>query len=562
MRREEYDVKKGFLFLLISWLTIIAPISALANDSWPLKNGTPQLTNFKETTLSNELFLKHELDLGTLGNASQVLLNGDTLYSFSSTKVFSTSLESKAILWEFTPPNQKDIRKIALVNGHIAVLTYDHLYLVKDEGTNKTLLWEKNVGGNEISFDENHIFVYDATTIRALNSQTGDVKWSYSFPSTWEKFHSPISNSGDKVYFVTDNQMEMTRKLYAIHKLSGQVLWTSNVDYYSQYPIVLADRIVLATHTEITAYDANTGVFRWKKPLGSTYASTFGDTFSGNQTTVFTRAYTGDLLAFNPTTGEQKFKVSFAEQVSGSLYPDKTTKGPILVTSNQVILENNGKLKFFDGVTGNHEHTISIPNVKMRPILITKQYLLATDDKKFYAFAPPADEQYVDPDGDLQPEQPPAPDPIQPGQQVYVVKSGDTLWKIANQFGTTVQRIIEINKLDPNAYIWVGQNLTVPEPQQIHTVQSGDTLWKIANQYGTTIMAIVEANKIDPNAHIWVGQKLVIPKLQPAKIHTVQSGDTLWKISQQYGTSIQAIIDKNQLDPSSYLSIGQKIIIP
>jgi LysM repeat protein/outer membrane protein assembly factor BamB len=556
-------VIKRILFLLIACLASFSPISAFANDVWPIKNGTPQLTNFKGTTLSNELFLKHELDLGTLGNASQVLLNGDTLYSFSSTKVYATSLESKAILWEFTPPNQKDIRKIALVNGHIAVLTYDQLYLVKIEGTNKTLLWEKNVGGNEISFDENQIYIYDATTVRALNSLTGDIKWSYSFPSTWEKFHSPISNSGDKVYFVTDNQMEMTRKLYAINKLSGQVLWTFNVDYYSQYPIVLSDRIILATHTEITAYDANTGIFKWKKPLGSTYASTFGDTFSGNQTVVFTRAYTGDLLALNAANGEQKFKVSFAENVSGSLYPDKTTRGPMLVTSNQVIMENNGKLKFFDVTTGNHEHTISIPNVKLRPILITKQYLLATDDKKIYAFAPPADEQYADPDGDVQPEQPPAPDPLQPGQQVYVVKSGDTLWKIANQFGTTVQTIIDINKLDPNAYIWVGQNLTVPEPQQIHTVQSGDTLWKIANKYATTINAIVETNKLDPNAHIWVGQKLVISKAEAEKkVHTVQPGDTLWKISQKYGTTIQAIVDKNHLDPNMYLSVGQQIIIP
>lgn len=554
-------MKQLILLATIICLTISSPISALSNESWPIKNGTPQLTNFKETMLSNELFLKHELELETLGNPSQMLLNDDTLYSISENnmKLYAVSLESKAILWEFNPLNEKAIRRIAIVNDNIAVLTYDQLYVVKDNGTNKTLLWEKSVGGNEISFDENQIFIYDATTVRALDSQTGDNQWSYTFPSTWEKFHSPISNLGDKVYFVTDNQMERVRKLYAINKGSGQILWTSNVDYYAQYPIIIGDKIILATHTEVTAYDVNTGIFRWKKPLGSTYASTFGDTFSANQTTVFTRAHTGHLVAFNTQNGEEKFRVNYGEAVAGRINP--FTKGPMLVTSNQVILENYGRLKFFDVNTGNHEHTISIPNVNLRPILLTNQYILATGNNKVYAFAPPSDEQYVDPDGDMQPEQPPAPDP-QPGQIVYVVKPGDTLWKIANQFGTTYQEIAEINKIDPYTYIWVGQNLTIPEPQQIHTVQSGDTLWKIANQYETTIQAIVDANKIDPNDYLRIGQTLLIPKPQVTKVHTVQAGDTLWKIAQQYGTTLQAILDKNNLDPNKFIHVGQQIIIP
>jgi LysM repeat protein len=543
-------------------LVMISPISALASDNWPIKNGTPQLTNYKGTTLSNELFLKHELSLETLGNPSQIIISGGTLYTISQNnkKVIAASLDSKAILWEFTPPNQNDIRKIAIVNGHIAILTYDQLYLVKSEGSNKTLVWEKDVGGNEINFDQNLIFSANATTIRASNWQTGEKIWSYQLSSSWEKFHSPISNSGDKVYFVTNNQMEMVSKLYAINKQSGQVLWTSSVDYYSQYPIIVGDKVFLSSHTEVYAYDANTGLYKWRKPLGSTFASTFGDTFSGNQDTVFTRSYQGKLMAFNTINGDVKFNTDYGDYVGGTYNP--FTSGPMLVTNNQVILENNGKLKFFDSVTGNHQHTISLPNVKLKPILVTEHYLLASDHQKVYAFAPPEDEQYVDPDGNVQPEQPPAPDPQQPEQMIYVVKSGDTLWKIANEFGTTVQKIVEINKLDPNTYLWVGQNLTVPKPQHVHTVQSGDTLWKIAAKYGTTVQAIIEANKLDPNAHILVGQRLVIPKTQATKIHTVKSGDTLWKIAQQYNTTVQAIIQKNNLDPSAYIWIGQQIIIP
>ncbi|XNQ35333.1 LysM peptidoglycan-binding domain-containing protein [Bacillus sp. 1P10SD] len=43
-----------------------------------------------------------------------------------------------------------------------------------------------------------------------------------------------------------------------------------------------------------------------------------------------------------------------------------------------------------------------------------------------------------------------------------------------------------------------------------HIVIAGDTLWKIANQYGTSIQAIVDKNNLT-NTNIWVGQKLLIP---------------------------------------------------
>jgi LysM repeat protein len=52
---------------------------------------------------------------------------------------------------------------------------------------------------------------------------------------------------------------------------------------------------------------------------------------------------------------------------------------------------------------------------------------------------------------------------------------------------------------------------TTENQMAIHTVQSGDTLWKIAQKYGTTIQAIVDANKLDPNKYLYVGQKLTIP---------------------------------------------------
>jgi uncharacterized protein YgiM (DUF1202 family) len=44
-------------------------------------------------------------------------------------------------------------------------------------------------------------------------------------------------------------------------------------------------------------------------------------------------------------------------------------------------------------------------------------------------------------------------------------------------------------------------------------------------------------------------------------VHVVQAGDTLWKIAQKYGTTVDTIIRLNNLDTNKYLSVGQKIIV-
>ncbi|WP_066363221.1 LysM peptidoglycan-binding domain-containing protein [Neobacillus drentensis] len=157
----------------------------------------------------------------------------------------------------------------------------------------------------------------------------------------------------------------------------------------------------------------------------------------------------------------------------------------------------------------------------------------------------------------------------------YIVVSGDTLWKIASKFNTTSSEIVTLNNLDPNKYLYVGQKLKVPasaaQPEQqaatTYSVVSGDTLWKIAQKFGVTTQAIVDANKLNPSAYLYVGQKLIIPSVaqpeQPTQTtYVVVSGDSLWKIAQKFAVTTQAIVDANKLQPTAYLYIGQKLIIP
>lgn len=92
----------------------------------------------------------------------------------------------------------------------------------------------------------------------------------------------------------------------------------------------------------------------------------------------------------------------------------------------------------------------------------------------------------------------------------YTVKAGDTLYKIAKQFGTTTNQLKSINGLTSNI-IYIGQQLKVVSQQTgVHHVQPGDSLFKIANMYNVTVGQLKNFNGLQTN-QIYVGQTLQIP---------------------------------------------------
>jgi LysM repeat protein len=110
---------------------------------------------------------------------------------------------------------------------------------------------------------------------------------------------------------------------------------------------------------------------------------------------------------------------------------------------------------------------------------------------------------------------------------VYIVKPGDTLTRIARLFNTTVPTLAQLNGIVNVNQIQVGQQLIVPsstgpvatvqppvpEPPMpvLHIVRPGDTLQRIAFQYGRTVWDVARANNIQNINLIYVGQVLVIP---------------------------------------------------
>lgn len=91
-------------------------------------------------------------------------------------------------------------------------------------------------------------------------------------------------------------------------------------------------------------------------------------------------------------------------------------------------------------------------------------------------------------------------------RNIYEVKSGDYLWKIANTYGTSAEDLKLINGLQSDL-ILVGQKLRVPV---MYEVVPGDTLWKLAQSFTSTVQAIKTANGLTSTV-IYVGQKIKIP---------------------------------------------------
>ncbi len=116
-----------------------------------------------------------------------------------------------------------------------------------------------------------------------------------------------------------------------------------------------------------------------------------------------------------------------------------------------------------------------------------------------------------------------------------------------------------------NIYLGVQDNVPVPGPGTgviEYVVRSGDTLWLLAQRYGTTVDAIKSLNGLTSNM-LNIGQVLKIPAAteNPYFEYTVRSGDTLWLLARRYGTTVDAIKSLNGL-ASDRLDVGQKLLIP
>lgn len=153
----------------------------------------------------------------------------------------------------------------------------------------------------------------------------------------------------------------------------------------------------------------------------------------------------------------------------------------------------------------------------------------------------------------------------------YTVQKGDTLYAIANKFKTTVDEIKKNNNLTSNT-LYIGQEILIPtdnyevdEDYEIYIVKKGDSLWLIANNYGISVDELVKMNNLS-SLTLQIGDKLKVPVTgnidddSSAKNYIVKSGDTLWSIARENDLTVDELKSLNNLS-NNLLTVGQELIV-
>ncbi|MEZ7756917.1 LysM peptidoglycan-binding domain-containing protein [Microbacterium paraoxydans] len=184
--------------------------------------------------------------------------------------------------------------------------------------------------------------------------------------------------------------------------------------------------------------------------------------------------------------------------------------------------------------------------------------------------------------------------PTQNVPPTHVVQPGDTVAGIAGRYGLRTADVLSWNGLSMRSVIYPGQTLSLrapaaapapaataaPAAAKTHVVAAGDTVFAIAQTYGTSVSAVLAANGLPQGAIIYPGQKLVVSAGAPAApasapaaapstpapapaaaTHTVAAGETLFSIAQRYETTTQSLFAWNGLGASSIIYPGQRLAV-
>jgi LysM repeat protein len=127
----------------------------------------------------------------------------------------------------------------------------------------------------------------------------------------------------------------------------------------------------------------------------------------------------------------------------------------------------------------------------------------------------------------------------------YIVQPGDTLFGIARRFGVSVYALMNINRIYNPNIIFAGMSLLIPggyvppSPYGNYIVRAGDTLFRIALRFGTSVYALMIANHIPNPNLIFAGMRLVIPSGQPYPAPPPAPGPTRTPASGTVNISMQ-----------------------
>ena len=191
----------------------------------------------------------------------------------------------------------------------------------------------------------------------------------------------------------------------------------------------------------------------------------------------------------------------------------------------------------------------------------------------------------------------------------YTVKSGDSVWGIANAHGITMAQLIDWNNIKNN-FVYPGQQLVVSNGTTgtttnpgssnsnantnqsgnasastgSYTVKAGDSVWGVANAHGITMAQLIQWNKISNN-FIYPGQKLIVKngtsssattnnnattnnsnstsssaETTTSSTYTVKAGESVWGVANKNNITMAQLIEWNNIQ-NNFIYPGQKLII-
>ena len=163
--------------------------------------------------------------------------------------------------------------------------------------------------------------------------------------------------------------------------------------------------------------------------------------------------------------------------------------------------------------------------------------------------------------------------------QYYIIKNGDTLFSIAEGFNTTPENILRLNPGLEEDNLQRGQRIcvvsgtfqpvTCPLGTLPYNINPGDTLFSIAEKFGTDTEALLLANPDINPYNLKTGQRICIaqkftepPMCESRNFYVIRRGDTLGKIAATFEITVREILAVNPGISSSNLTVGQIICLP
>ena len=167
----------------------------------------------------------------------------------------------------------------------------------------------------------------------------------------------------------------------------------------------------------------------------------------------------------------------------------------------------------------------------------------------------------------------------------HIIQKGETIWRLSKEYGIPVDELCKINNIDDITKVKAGAVIKIPksafnnkknkndDEYKIYVIKEGETLWSLSRKFETNVDELIKINNIDDITNLKTGLDIKIPvkikeeneiikEKEEYKIHYLQKGETIWRISRKYKISVQEICKINNISNIKSVKPNTKILIP